>query len=64
MGMTYELDDVEKDALVGKAQGSPLSQMKPRPGEKIQTFWCDGCECWHTASVIGGLVGDPHGEAK
>lgn len=74
MGMISELDDVEKaallDVVIARARadlndGKPLTEMKPRPGEKIQKFWCDGCDEWHTASVLGGMmVGDPHGEGK
>jgi hypothetical protein len=36
----------------------------PRPGEKIQEFWCPECKEWHKGSVLGGPVGDPHGEGK
>lgn len=72
MGMVYELDETEKPQLLSVVvdrpradlnDGNPLSQMKPRPGEKIQKFWCEGCEEWHEGSVLGGPVGDPHGEA-
>lgn len=31
----------------------------PRPGERVQTFWCDGCREWHRASVLGGAVHEP-----
>lgn len=30
----------------------------PRPGERVQTWWCKGCEAWHTGSELGGLVKD------
>lgn len=30
----------------------------PRPGERVQTWWCEGCEEWHTGSVLGGAVGE------
>lgn len=72
--MTYELDDIEKRALMGEVvdraradlnDGKPLTEMRePRPGERIQTWFCDGCRDWHTGSVLGGPIGDPHGEAK
>lgn len=75
MGMIYELDDIEKKAvhiaLVDldddrpltemRQQESALAAMNPRPGEKIQKFWCQGCEAWHEGSVLGGPIGDPHG---
>lgn len=69
--MTYELDGVEKRALMGLVvdraradlnDGRPLTEMGQRPGERVQTFWCDLCEEWHTGSVLGGPIGDPHGE--
>lgn len=71
--MIYELDDIEKDVLmrtvVTRARadlnnGKALTQARTRPGEKIQTWWCDGCETWHEGSVLGGPIGDPHGEAN
>lgn len=31
-------------------------QTKPRPGERIQEFWCDDCKEWHRGSVLGGPV--------
>lgn len=36
----------------------------PRPGERVQRFWCDGCRKWHQASVLGGVVGEPHKRDK
>jgi hypothetical protein len=72
--MVYELDKVEKDALMGTVveraradlnDGRPLTEMQePRPGERVQTFWCEGCRDWHTGSVLGGPIGDPHGERE
>lgn len=71
--MLYELDEIELDALmaatVARARtalngGRPLTEMSVRPGERIQTFWCEGCKDWHTGSVLGGPIGDPRGEAK
>jgi hypothetical protein len=68
------LNDIEKRALaelvVERAradlnEGRPLTEMrKLRAGEEIQTWWCQGCEEWHTGSVLGGPIGDPHKEAK
>jgi len=71
MGMVYELDEIEKDALLldvvnrplmrGKyANDGPLSKMNPRPGEKVQKFYCEECREFHEGSVLGGPVGDPH----
>jgi hypothetical protein len=76
-----ELDDIEKNALMGRrfrsnlrkeaqainernrVPGDPYYKEKsPRPGERIQKFWCEGCKDWHEGSVLGGPVGDPHGE--
>lgn len=37
---------------------------KPRPGEKIQKFWCPECQDWHEGSVLGGPIGDPHKERQ
>lgn len=31
----------------------------PRPGERIQTWWCKDCGEEHTASVLGGVVVPP-----
>ena len=80
--MLYELDDIEKEALLGAVvkraradlnDGKPLTEMRkesalaamnPRPGEKIQKFWCEGCETWHEGSVLGGPIGDPHGDKE
>jgi hypothetical protein len=68
--MTHELDDIEKRALsdmvVARARadpndGRPLTEMRQRPGEKVEKFWCKGCEDWHEGSVLGGPIGDPHG---
>lgn len=66
------LNDLEKQALAGLVveraraelnEGRPLTEMaKPRAGEEIQTWFCEGCEEWHTGSVLGGPIGDPHGE--
>lgn len=67
MAMLYELDDVEKQALLGAVidraradldGGQPLTEMSSRPGERVQEFWCDGCRVWHEASVMGGMVGE------
>jgi hypothetical protein len=33
----------------------------PCPGERVQTWWCEGCESWHTGSVLGGPVVE-HGD--
>lgn len=49
--MLYELDEIEKAALLNQ---------KPRPGEKIQEFWCDECQEWHRGSVLGGPIGGEH----
>ena len=54
--MLYELDDIEKAALLN------TELPKPRPGEKIQKFWCEGRKDWHEGSVLGGPIGDPHVE--
>lgn len=113
--MLYELDDLEKRALMGVVvdraradlnDGKPLVEMahksncdcplhqltreqlidridaaidavnaevranggvlpaEPRPGERIQTWFCEDCQTQHTGSVLGGLIGDPHGETK
>lgn len=71
--MLYELDDIEKAVALGKVvectradlnDGRPLTEMRQRPGEKIQKFWCEGCQDWHRGSVLGGPIGDPHGETK
>jgi hypothetical protein len=73
--MTYELDEIEKRALMGALMGvvvdraradlndgRPLTEMRePRAGERIQTWFCEGCQDWHTGSVLGGPIGDPHG---
>jgi hypothetical protein len=79
MGMLYELDKIEKDALLrgvvqrvmddlndgkplvrGKyTNDGPLSKMNPRPGEKVQKFYCEECKEFHEGSVLGGAV-DPH----
>lgn len=65
MAMLYELDEVEKRALLGAVveraradlnDGQPLTEMSPRPGERVQRFWCEGCRTWHEASVLGGTV--------
>lgn len=72
--MVYELDDTERDLLMQMAvdrartdldDGRPLTEMRePRPGERIQTWFCEDCQEEHTGTVLGGLIGDPHGEAK
>lgn len=63
--MLYELDGVEKDALldavVRRARadlnyGKPLTEIKQRPGEKVQRWYCVGCNEWHEASVLGGAI--------
>lgn len=55
--MLYELDEIEKAAL--------LDTTKPRPGERIQVWWCDECQEWHRGSVLGGPIGGEHdGERK
>lgn len=73
MAMLYELDEVEQEALFGMVinraradlnDGQPLTEMSSRPGERAQEFWCAGCRKWHEASVLGGIVGDPHGKTK
>jgi hypothetical protein len=51
--MLYELDDTEKEALMG-------AEAQPRAGERVQQFWCDDCKEWHRASVLGGPIGEPH----
>lgn len=65
--MPYELDGIEKEVLLSKVveraratlnYGKPLTQM--RAGERIQTWWCEGCGEYHTGSVLGG----PQKEAK
>lgn len=33
----------------------------PRPGERVQTWWCEECQEWHRGTVLGGLIGNPHG---
>ena len=67
--MLYELDDIEKQALMNQVvsraradlnDGKPLTEMRVRPGERIQEFWCPECKEWHQGSVLGGPVGDPH----
>lgn len=69
MGMIYELDETEKRALLSMAlnraradlnDGRPLTEMRARPGERIQRFWCEGCKEFHEGSVLGGPIGDPH----
>lgn len=64
-----ELDDIEKEALLGAVvdraradlnDGKPLTEMRQRPGEKIQKFWCPECREWHEGSVLGSPLGDPH----
>lgn len=72
--MVYELDDTEGRVLMGAVvdraradpnDGKPLIEMQePRPGERIQTWFCEDCQEEHTGSVLGGLIGDPHGEAR
>lgn len=71
--MLYELDEIELEALMGATvamartalnDGRPLTEVSARPGERIQTFWCEGCKDWHTGSVLGGPIGDPHGETR
>lgn len=71
--MLYELDKIERQALLGEAveraradlnDGCPLTEMGPRPGERIQTWFCEDCQEGHTGTVLGGPIGDPHGEAK
>lgn len=52
--MLYELDEIEKAVLLN------TQQPKPRPGEKIQEFWCDECLEWHRGSVLGGPIGGEH----
>lgn len=54
------------DMVVARARadlndGRPLTEMRQRPGEKVEKFWCKGCEDWHEGSVLGGPIGDPHG---
>lgn len=60
-----ELDDIEKRALLGVVidraradlnDGQHLTQMSPRPGERVQKFWCRECQEYHEASVLGGVV--------
>lgn len=62
-----ELDDIEKEALLGAAvnraradlnDGRPLTEMRPRPGERIQKFYCEGCQEWHEGSVLGGPISE------
>lgn len=101
--MLYELDDVEKRALmesvVDRARadlndGRPLTEMRAErlecichkfirlhdgtcpvhgfvrkqvelfPGERIQTWFCEDCQEEHTGSVLGGPIGDQHGETS
>lgn len=85
MVMLYELDEIEKAALLAGRTGArqecvchkfirlhdgncPVhgfvrkQAVDPRPGEKIQEFWCDECQEMHRGSVLGGSIGDPHGE--
>jgi hypothetical protein len=72
--MTYELDDIEKHAPMGVVvdraradlnDGRPLTETRePRPGERIQTWFCEDCQTEHKGSVLGGPIGDPHGESK
>jgi hypothetical protein len=57
------------DMLVARARadlndGRPLTEMRQRPGEKVEKFWCKGCEDWHEGSVLGGPIGDQHGNDK
>lgn len=28
----------------------------PRPGERVQTWWCVGCQLWHQAEPILAAV--------
>jgi hypothetical protein len=67
--MIYELDDIEKGILLDKVleraradlnDGRPLTEMRQRPGEKVQKFWCPECREFHGGSVLGGPIGDPH----
>ena len=67
--MVYELDDIEKRALMGAvvdrsgadlSDGRPLTETDQHPGERIQTWFCEDCEREHTGTVLGGLIGDPH----
>jgi hypothetical protein len=72
--MLYELDDIERRALMNMVvdraradlnEGRPLTEMKVRPGEKVQTWWCEDCQEEHTGSVLGGPIRAVHGgEAK
>jgi len=57
--MLYELDKTEKEVLKGKySNDGPLSRMNPRPGEKVEKFYCPDCEEWHEGSVLGGPIVD------
>lgn len=52
--MLYELDEIEKAALLN------TRQPRPRPGERIQEWWCDECQEMHRGSVLGGPIGGEH----
>ena len=65
MGMVVKRvqDDLNdgKPLVRGKySNDGPLSKMNPRPGEKVQKFYCEECREFHEGSVLGGPVGDPH----
>jgi hypothetical protein len=64
-----ELDDTEKRALLESvvdraradlSDGRPLTQMQPRPGERIQEWWCQESRTWYRGSVLGGPCGDEY----
>lgn len=66
-----ELDEIEKGVLLNMITTDHLptkleqigarQEAEPRPGERIQEFWCDECQEMHRGSVLGGPIGDPHG---
>lgn len=65
----YELDDSERAALTRMVvervredlnEERVLDEVEVRAGERVQRFWCAGCESWHEGSVLGGVVGGGH----
>lgn len=54
---------MRKDNQMSAEQTADQPVSTPRPGERVQRWWCVDCELWHEGSVLGGpVVG--HGDDK
>lgn len=61
---TYRTDYSDGRPATKECPNCEAEPSEPRPGERIQTWFCEDCRTEHTGSVLGGLIGDPHGEGK